>query len=172
MTAAALAWYALGVPAYGLVKGLSQGYYSVQDTRTPVKLAAVSMVANIGLNLALMGPLGLRGLALATSLAAWLNVAMLARGLSGAVGAPLPLASVAGTAVRAVVASAAMGIASVAALAGVAALLPGDAPLLRAARVAAAVTAGVVALLAVYRVLRHAEMREILENLPGVRRRP
>ncbi|MGH2571372.1 MAG: murein biosynthesis integral membrane protein MurJ, partial [bacterium] len=91
MTAAALRYYSIGLPAYGLVKGLSQAFYSVQDTKTPVRVAVASMVANIVLILLLMGPLGLRGLALGTSLAAFFNVALLLRSL-GKVTADFPFA--------------------------------------------------------------------------------
>ncbi|MFN5780288.1 MAG: polysaccharide biosynthesis C-terminal domain-containing protein, partial [Novosphingobium sp.] len=48
-----------------------------KDTRTPVITAAVSLVINIGLNLVLVPRLGIFGLALGGSLAAWANAAML-----------------------------------------------------------------------------------------------
>lgn len=76
-TAAALLAYAVGVPAYVLVKVLSPGYFARGDTRTPVRIAMVALATNVALNLALMGPLQHVGLALATALSAWLNAGLL-----------------------------------------------------------------------------------------------
>jgi putative peptidoglycan lipid II flippase len=56
---------------------LVSAFHSVQDTRTPVKLSLVSFVANVVLSLLLMGPMLHCGLALANSLSAVLNTAML-----------------------------------------------------------------------------------------------
>ena len=72
-----LLMYALGLPAFILVKVLSSGFFSKQDTRTPVTVAVVAMLANIVLNLLLVIPLAHAGLALATSLSACLNAALL-----------------------------------------------------------------------------------------------
>ena len=80
-TAGALVAYAAGLPAFVLIKVLVPGYFARQDTRTPVRIAILCLVVNIGLNLALMGPLGHVGIALATTLSGWLNVALLATGL-------------------------------------------------------------------------------------------
>jgi len=169
MTAAALAYYALGLPAYGLVKGLSQAFYSVQDTRTPVRVAAIAMLANVALNLALMGPLGLKGLALATSLAAYLNVAMLAGSLRRRVG-PLGAGDLLRAFGRTVVASAALAGGSLLGLTVAAQVLPGGSFGARVAAVGAAIVAGLALLVAAYRLLGHREMAEILESLPGRRR--
>ncbi len=72
-----LLMYALGLPAFILVKVLSAGFFSKQDTKTPVTVAVLAMLANIVLNLALVIPLAHAGLALATSLSACLNAALL-----------------------------------------------------------------------------------------------
>ena len=72
-----LLMYALGLPAFILVKVLSAGFFSKQDTKTPVTVAVLAMLANIVLNLALVVPLAHAGLALATSLSACLNAALL-----------------------------------------------------------------------------------------------
>ncbi|HMB69538.1 MAG TPA: murein biosynthesis integral membrane protein MurJ [bacterium] len=164
MTAAALLYYSLGLPAYGLVKGLAQGFYSVQDTRTPVKIAAVAMVANIALNLLLMGPLGLRGLALATSLSAWLNVALLARVFTARVG-PLPPGAVMRSAARTLAAGAALGAGCLAGL-RIAALVTGPELIARPAPVVLGMVLGLAGMLAAFRLLRHDEMDEILSSLP------
>lgn len=77
-TAHAVAAFATGLPAYVLIKILSPGFWAREDTRTPVVFAAVSVAANILLSIALVFPLGHVGIALATSLAAWINAGLLA----------------------------------------------------------------------------------------------
>ena len=77
-TAAALAVYATGLPAYVLVKTLAPGFFARQDTATPVKVAAVSMIANLVLNLLLIVPFKHVGIAAATAASAWLNAGLLA----------------------------------------------------------------------------------------------
>lgn len=77
-TAAALVAFAIGLPAYVLVKVLTPAFFAREDTRTPVQVAGATMVLNIVLNLALIGPLAHVGMALSTALAAWFNVAVLA----------------------------------------------------------------------------------------------
>jgi len=80
-TAYALMAYAAGLPAYVLAKVFSPGYFARKDTRTPVKFALVALVVNLMLNLILMQYFAHVGLAMATAISAWLNVAMLAGGL-------------------------------------------------------------------------------------------
>lgn len=77
-TAMALAAFAIGLPATVLIKVLAPGFFARQDTKTPVKVAMVAMAVNIVLNLALIGPLGHVGIALATAISVWVNVAILA----------------------------------------------------------------------------------------------
>ena len=79
--------YALGLTAFMLIKVLAPGYYARQDMKTPVRIGIIAMVANMVMNPMLIFPLmwifdlGHVGLALATSLAAWLNAGLLYRGL-------------------------------------------------------------------------------------------
>ena len=80
-TAAALAAFGLGLPSFVLVKVLQPGFFAREDTKTPFQVTVVSVAANIALGLALFWPLQHVGLALATSLAMWLNTSMLALGL-------------------------------------------------------------------------------------------
>ena len=80
-TAQTLSAFALGLPAYVLIKVLVPCYFARGDTATPVKVAAVSIAANVALNFALMFVLAQVGIALAAALASWLNAALLARGL-------------------------------------------------------------------------------------------
>jgi len=77
-TAGALALYALGLPAYVLVKALVPGYFAREDTATPVKIAVLALALNLALNLILMGPFLHLGLAVATAISAWCNALFLA----------------------------------------------------------------------------------------------
>ena len=73
LTADALAAFAWGLPAYVLVKTLSAGFFAREDTTTPVKIAGGALVANIVLNLALIGPFQHVGIAAATAASGWFN---------------------------------------------------------------------------------------------------
>jgi len=77
-TAAAMAAFASGLPSYVLVKVLAPAFFAREDTVTPVRIAAVAMVANVVLNVALMQVWGHVGIALAASLANWGNALALA----------------------------------------------------------------------------------------------
>ncbi len=77
-TAGALAIYAIGLPAYVLVKGLTPGFFAREDTATPVKIAAICVVINLVLSLALIGSIKHLGIATATAVSAWFNVTSLA----------------------------------------------------------------------------------------------
>lgn len=79
--------YAFGVTAFMLIKVLASGFFSRQDTRTPVRIGIIAMATNMVLNIVFVLPLhfiwqvGHAGLALATSGSAFLNAALLLRGL-------------------------------------------------------------------------------------------
>ena len=81
MSAMSLWAYASGLLSFMLVKVLAPGYYSRQDTRTPVKFGIIAMVSNMVLNIIFAIPLGYVGLAIATSLSATLNAGLLWFGL-------------------------------------------------------------------------------------------
>lgn len=70
--------YALGLPAFMLIKILAPAFFSRQNTKTPVKIGIQAMAWNMAFNLALIWSLAHVGLALATSLSAWLNAGLLA----------------------------------------------------------------------------------------------
>ena len=86
-TAAAVLAYAVGLWAFAGVRIVVSAFYSLQDTRTPVLVAAVALAANIALSLLLMGPLRHAGLALATALSAILNMGLLVVFLARRLGA-------------------------------------------------------------------------------------
>lgn len=88
MASLSLAAYALGLPAFIAVKVLAPGFYARQDTKTPVKIAITAMVSNMVMNVVFVGVLLMlafqgphTGLALASSVAAYINAGMLYRGL-------------------------------------------------------------------------------------------
>ncbi|MEJ2041853.1 MAG: murein biosynthesis integral membrane protein MurJ [Reinekea sp.] len=78
MSAKSLAAYALGLPAFMLIKILAPAFFARQDTRTPVKTGVQAMMWNMVFNLLLIVPLQHVGLALATSMSAWINAGLLA----------------------------------------------------------------------------------------------
>lgn len=102
--------YSLGLPAFMLIKILAPGFFSRQDTKTPVKIGIWAMVLNMVFNLILIWPLAHVGLALATSLSAWINASLLGWTLwrrgdfpAGAQWLPTLLRTLAATAIMAAV---------------------------------------------------------------------
>ncbi|HJQ17866.1 MAG TPA: murein biosynthesis integral membrane protein MurJ [Allosphingosinicella sp.] len=77
VTALTLSIVVCGLPSYVLVKVLTPGFYSRQDTATPVKTAAVVLIANVLLNFLLIPPFGIGGLAAAMAVCSWLNCVIL-----------------------------------------------------------------------------------------------
>ena len=69
--------YAIGLPAFSLAKVFQPGFYAREDTRTPMRFAIVSVVVNLVGTLVFSHWLAHVGIALATSLAAWANTALL-----------------------------------------------------------------------------------------------
>lgn len=67
-TASALFFYSIGLFAYGGTKIIQSCFFALKDTVTPTKIAGMALVVNVILNAALMFPLKIAGLALATSL--------------------------------------------------------------------------------------------------------
>ena len=77
-TAKALRMFALGLPAFVLIKVLTPTFFAREDTRTPMIFASASAIVNAALGFILFFTIGFYGLALATTLAAWGNVICLA----------------------------------------------------------------------------------------------
>ena len=73
--------YSSGLMSYMTVKVLAPGYFSRQDTKTPVRIGIIAMLSNIVFNLMLAPIYGYVGLAAATAMSATLNAVMLYRGL-------------------------------------------------------------------------------------------
>ena len=77
MTAEALSYYALGLPFIGIRELLSRYYYALGNTRIPMQNAIIGLVSNIILNLTLSRFIGIGGLALATSISAFITVVLM-----------------------------------------------------------------------------------------------
>jgi len=76
-SAGALTAYAVGLPAFVMIKVLIPGFFARGDTATPVKIGLCALALNLALNLTLIWSLAHVGLALASSLAAMFNVGAL-----------------------------------------------------------------------------------------------
>jgi putative peptidoglycan lipid II flippase len=75
--AQALVAFAVGLPAFVLIRVLQPGFFSRKDTTTPTIFAGISLVINVAVSLLLFGSMRHAGIALATSISAWVNVLML-----------------------------------------------------------------------------------------------
>jgi putative peptidoglycan lipid II flippase len=80
-TAAMLAALALGLPAYVLIKVLHPSFFAREDTKTPMIYAGISMASNVVLSFMLFVLVGATGIAIATMLSGWINVALLVAAL-------------------------------------------------------------------------------------------
>ena len=76
-TAYALICYTVGLWAFSGLKVVTQAFFSLKDTKTPLWVAISAVIANLAAGLMLMGPMGHGGIALATSISAALNFAIL-----------------------------------------------------------------------------------------------
>ena len=76
-TADALTFFAYGVPAFAILKILSNFFFSRNDTKTPFYLSVVSVSLNIIISVSLFGKLGFIIIPIATSISSWINVIML-----------------------------------------------------------------------------------------------
>lgn len=109
LTTHALFFFAIGLLAYSAVKILASAFYAFQNTRVPVQWAALSVALNAVLSILLMKPMGVGGLALATASASWVNAIGLYVLLRQKLG-PLGGGTIARSAVKSLLACAAMGI--------------------------------------------------------------
>lgn len=81
-----LAAFALGLPAYVLIKVLQAGYFARENTKSPMKIAGVTVAVNVVASLILFRYFGFVGIAIATTIAGWVNVLLLVVGLRGKMG--------------------------------------------------------------------------------------
>ena len=75
--ASVLAAYGLALPAVVLLRSALASFYARQDTTTPLIASLSAIAVNVALKVVLTGPYGVTGLALATAIGAWVNLAIL-----------------------------------------------------------------------------------------------
>jgi putative peptidoglycan lipid II flippase len=109
-TAEALLFYSLGIWSVVGVRIVTAAFYSLQDTRLPVKIATVGMLSNILCSFALMGPMKHSGLALAYAVASWINFSLLFFFLRKKLG-HIDTRKILGSFLKTLLSSAAMGLA-------------------------------------------------------------
>jgi putative peptidoglycan lipid II flippase len=127
-----LAAYGVGLLGQATVKLFASGFYALRDTRTPVKIASFSLALSSALAYLLMRRYGPAGIALGSSLGAWVNVVLHVRDLNRRVGRVLALAEW-----RALAVTLAASALATAAAAGAAQLAPAVGPVPRGVLVVA-----------------------------------
>jgi len=104
-TAWALAWYAIGLTGFSGARIAAQAFYAIREPAVAVRMGIIAVAVNVVAAVAFMGPLGHGGLALASSIGAWVNVLALgvaARRRFGPLGGRALVRAFAGTLVAAV----------------------------------------------------------------------
>jgi len=76
-TANVLSFFALGLPAYIIIKILVTCFFAREDTRTPLYISIISVISNIVLSLMLIQSMREMGIATATAISAWINAGLL-----------------------------------------------------------------------------------------------
>ncbi len=162
MGAAALAYYSAGLCGYSAIKIVTDAFYALGDTTTPLRVSALSIALNIAMSASLVLGLGWdhRGLALATSVAVSVNFVIACLALRMRAGR-LELRSVAVASVKSAIAAAAMAPAAWLASDAAGRAFASASTAMRAAQVAAGIGAGVVVYLAAGWLLRIAELRDL-----------
>jgi putative peptidoglycan lipid II flippase len=158
-TAAALVCYAPGLIGYSAIKLAVPAFYALRDARTPVVVGIVSVALNVALNVALARLLGFKGLAIGTTASALFNGAalmwLLRRRLHGLDGRRIAVA-----AAKVLGASIVMALVAWGAEKRLADAWPGTALQAELVHVGGGITAGLVALVAMARLLKIAEFDE------------
>jgi len=77
LTAAVLAFYVLGLCGYFYQQIITRAFYSIQDSKTPMRSTLIAVLVNITLNLTLIWLMGTTGLALSTAICSYLQASIL-----------------------------------------------------------------------------------------------
>jgi len=109
-SAQALFCYAIGLVPVAATRVIMSAFYSLQDTKTPVKVAFVAFLFNLFFSLLLMKPLKHSGLALATSFSSYINMALLFNMLKKKIGRTFISGTLIAYIIKVMLASAAMGV--------------------------------------------------------------
>jgi len=78
-TSRALMVFALGLPAFVCIKIFQVMFFSREDTRSPMIFAGISVITNIVISISLFKYLGYLGIAISTTISAWINLYFLYR---------------------------------------------------------------------------------------------
>jgi len=159
----AVLFYALGVFAIGGVSVVVRCYYSLEDTRIPVRIAAIAVLANIILDYLLMGPLRHGGLALATSIAQTINLGLLLWFLRQKIGR-LGLRKVGVSLTKIVLSTAIMALVAWIVFRAVSGMAPGPGLADKSARVFIPLVAGTLAYVVIAYVAKAPELHELWQE--------
>ncbi len=165
-TSAALMAYAPGLVAYSAVKLAVPTFYALGDARTPVAISVTSVLLNIAINVMLVRLIGYVGLAIGTSVAAWINTVILFSLLKRRTGG-IEGRKVAVAAVKITLASLVMAAAALAVQTWLTSAWPASSLLGRALHLFAAIGTGVVVLGGAAHLLRIEELGEAVAQILG-----
>lgn len=163
LTAQALSYYALGLWAFATVRIAVSACFALQDSRTPLRAAMWSILANILLGLVFMNYMAHSGMALAVSLASLLNLAILLTFLRRTIRG-VDWRSITASLARSILSAAIMA----AGVAGISRVIPASsfqAPGGLAAALCASIAGGVIIYLAASRALGSAEVGDLRAHL-------
>ncbi len=160
----ALDFYAAGLFAFAGGRVVTQAFYAVQDTRTPVRIGVFVVALNLGLNAALMPFLYHVGLALANTISSAVNFYLLLRFLDARIGG-VSYRKVLDTLARSALVSAVMAPAAAWLYGFLAGLSPAPGLLWRIGALSAALVAGVAITAGGYLLLRVPEAGHIFDGL-------
>jgi putative peptidoglycan lipid II flippase len=161
--AAALRFYAIGLVGYSAARIASPVFYALDRNRVPVAVSIAAVLLNVVASIALVGPLGFRGLALSTSLAALVHGVALLVVLRDVLGG-LDGRRLAATLVKTTLASAAMAGAALVAHSWLTRLIEDQNTLAQSVTLALAIAAGVAVLAVAGRLLRIPEFDEAVSS--------
>ena len=156
--------YALALFTYSAVKILVPAFYALNDTRTPVRISFLTVGAKIFLNLLLVYHLGFLGLAMATTIASWLNLGLLIRQMKQRAGFAWRKNQL-DIYVRIMIASLAMGLLALSVFRASGGLWPDSTHFMLAIRLGFAILVGMGSLIPLLRMLRVEEGSEIIRMM-------
>lgn len=168
LTAGALLYYGMGLWAFSAVRVVLNVFYALKETRTPVRMAVLSIAVNLLFSLVLMGPMGSNGLALALTLSSACNLMLLTAALRRRLGR-LGWRGIAGSVAKSSVCAAGMGV-CVWGLSHWLLPVQGFTGSALAARLTACMAAGVIIFFTLARILGIAEMQTVMRILSKRRR--
>jgi len=163
-TADAVMWYAVGLTGYSVVKVATPTFYALGDSRTPVALSALTVLANAALNIALVRSFGYRGLAAGTALTATLYAVVLMMILRARLGG-IDGARLASVLWRQGIASVAMAAAAWIVEREMAAALPGHDLRSLLIRVGVSIVTAIAVLVVASRLLRVTEFNDLVDGV-------